>query len=277
MYLGALCVFGEIIKQSGRNPDLIPKPHLYLSFMRAFADRGDYYMVKHLHYRMWPESRGTISSNVQVEADHLLMEAALNQGQFDLAVASVRNIMEKWRKISWTSRGGMAVLRIEALLGFSTSLFSPHLLPEVSASDPIERFMMSFDDAQPLHANAKLEQVIMRFYKDPVVPITDTWGSCVGILHREDCNKLDAPLSDMMRSPPPWVKMSTSVGRVIDLMLAKKYKMIIIAKHGDLPGIFYGSSVRAVGVFTFEKLCKLTLPSSREMMDNHFTMSAESI
>ncbi|GKV16315.1 hypothetical protein SLEP1_g26973 [Rubroshorea leprosula] len=258
---GALCIFGEMMKRAGANACLRPKPHLYLSLMRAFAVIGDYTIAKTLHKRLWPDSSGTISLAVQEEADHLLMEAAFNAGQLDAAIEKLTNIITRWKGISWTSRGGMVALCIEALLGFSKSLFSPYLLPLVMPGEPIESIMIPFEATRPLLGTLQLNNVVMRFFKDPVVPIIDEWGSCIGLLHREDCHEMNAPLSKMMRSSPPCITTRTSIDHVIDLVLEKKYKMIIVVKHDNFHGTNY--SLRAVGVFTAEQLCNLIAASSK--------------
>ena len=82
--VGALCIFGDIIKHAGKNKDLRPKPHLYLSIMRAFATRGDVDMVMRLNKRMWPDSAGSISRAAKEEAHELLMEAAINNNQVEM-------------------------------------------------------------------------------------------------------------------------------------------------------------------------------------------------
>ncbi|KAJ4959447.1 hypothetical protein NE237_026558 [Protea cynaroides] len=254
---GALCLFGEVLKLSGQNPDLRPKPHLYISMMRTFAFLGDYNMVKNLHTRMWLETVGTIAPAVQVEAEELLMEAALNNGQVDVGRQLLSNIITRWKGISWTSRGSMVAVRIEALSGFTLSKLCPYILHQVSLSDPIETIMTPFPEAQPLHATLDLEKVVMRFFSAPVVPVIDEWGSCIGLVHREDCNELNAPLSKMMKAPP-CITTSTSIGRVIELLLEKRYKMIIVVKSSDL---YYSPNLRAVGVLTSEQLSKLTTPA----------------
>ncbi|KAI3961463.1 hypothetical protein MKX01_001199 [Papaver californicum] len=263
----AICVFGELLKRAGGNPKLRPKPHLYLSMMRAFALRGEYSMVKSLHSRMWPDTSGVISTAVQAEAYELLMEAAITNGQVDVARKILTNIVTKWESASWTNRGSMAAVRVEALSGFTSSTFTPYLLPQVSLDDPIETIMRPFGESQPLLVNLDVENVLMRFFKDEVVPIIDEWGSCVGIVHREDCNQLNTSLSSIMRSPPR-VTTSTSIGRVIELLLEKKYKMIIIGRppyeYDGTSGV-YRSNLRAVGVFTSKQLFNLAVTESEEL------------
>ncbi|XP_008466303.2 pentatricopeptide repeat-containing protein At5g10690 isoform X2 [Cucumis melo] len=258
---GALSLFGELLKLSGWNLELRPKPHLYLTLMRVFSSRGDYRMVKCLHRRMWLDSSGTISLGYQEEADHLLMEAALNDNQLkksgrliiDVAIEKLSTIIKKWKGISWTSRGGSVALRIEALLGLTKSFFSPCIFPRVNLGAPIESVMMPFKAVQPLNGSLLLKEVVMRFFDKSVVPIIDDWGRCIGLLHREDCTELDAPLWKMMRSPPPGVTTTALIGHVANLILQKRYKMVVVVRHSKF-SMYYGSSLRALGVFTIEQL-----------------------
>jgi hypothetical protein len=81
---------------------------------------------------------------------------------------------------------------------------------------------------------------------------------------------LDAPLSTMMRSPPPSVTATTSVGHVIDLILEKRYPMVIIVNCTDVFATTYGC--RAIGVFTLVQLNRLIKPVSEEKRDRPFTL-----
>ncbi|XP_020523682.1 pentatricopeptide repeat-containing protein At5g10690 isoform X2 [Amborella trichopoda] len=261
--MGALCIFGEILKKSGEYLNLRPKPHVFLALMRAFAQNGDFRMVEKLHLRMLPDSVGCISPAVQVEAVELLMEAAINNGLVDLARNILGDISKKWKYISWSNRGRMVVVRLEARSRFNNFMFSPYLLPQVSLSDPIEKIMIPFKEANPLPASVNLNKVVMRFFSDDVVPIKDNWGNCVGVLHCEDCTELNAPLLSMMRGPPPCVPVSTSIGRAIDVLLEKQQKLIVIVKSTDVHEKSYSSDSKPVGVFTRKQLLRLAIPTSK--------------
>lgn len=73
--------------------------------------------------------------------------------------------------------------------------------------------------------------------------------------------QLDAPLVSMMRSPPPFVSTTTSIGRVVDLVLEKKHKMVIVVHSGNLCGRVYSS--KTVGAFTRAQLYRLFEPEQK--------------
>ncbi|CAD6219133.1 unnamed protein product [Miscanthus lutarioriparius] len=255
---GALCIFGDIIKHAGKNKDLRPKPHLYLSIMRAFATRGDVDMVMRLNKRMWPDSVGSISRAAKEEAHELLMEAAINNNQIDLARGLLRQIVSEKECFSWTSRVGLVAVKVESLSGFTNSLLTPHIFPQIILNDPVEKYMVPFQESQPLPADLILRKAVMRFLKDRAVPLVDDWGGCVGIVHRDDCTKLDAPLLSMSRGPPLCVPTSTTVEHVIDLLLREKSEMVVVVKSGNMYEGSYTSSSRPLGVFSLAILWSFT-------------------
>ncbi|XP_042389828.1 pentatricopeptide repeat-containing protein At5g10690-like isoform X2 [Zingiber officinale] len=258
---GALCIFAEIMKQAG-DSNLRPKPHLYLSLMRAFALKGDLDNVQKLNIRLWSDSTGSISPSIQAEVDELLMEAAINNNQVGIAKDILSKITTKKEGFSWTSRSGMIAIKVEALLGFTGSVLSPRILPQVFVDDPVEKYMTTIEEARPLLASITLNKAIMRFSKDSAVPVVDDWGNCVGIVYRTDCKKLDAPISSMMRGPPPCVTASTSIGRAIDLLLERRYQILVVVRNTDIYQTIYSFSSRPVGVFSLENLSRLRHISS---------------
>ncbi|TVU09640.1 hypothetical protein EJB05_43126, partial [Eragrostis curvula] len=196
---GALCIFGEIMKQAGDNKDLRPKPHLYLSIMRAFASKGDFEMVNRLNKRMWPDTVGSISRAAKEEAHELLMEAAVNSNQLDLARGLLRRIVNEKECFSWTSRVGLVAVKVESLSGFTNSLLRPHVFPQILLNDPVEKYMIPFQESRPLPSDLILRKAVMRFMEDRAVPLVDDWGGCVGIVHRDDCNKVSCLQSVLAR------------------------------------------------------------------------------
>lgn len=69
-------------------------------------------------------------------------------------------------------------------------VFNNNLWTQVIPGEPIESIMIPFEATRPLLGTLQLKNVVMRFYKEQVVPIVDDWGSCIGLLHREDCNNV---------------------------------------------------------------------------------------
>ncbi|KAJ4801814.1 Pentatricopeptide repeat-containing protein [Rhynchospora pubera] len=266
---GSLCIFGEIIKKSGEDRNLIPKPHLFLAMMRAFASRGDLDLVKQFHSRMWLDTCGSICLSNRSEANELLMEAAINSGEVDVAKRLLSSIVKE-QSFLWTSRVGMAAIKVEALTGFNNSKLKPYVLPEVLLDQPVEKYMIPFEDTRPLNGRLMLRDVVMRFFEEAAIPITDEWGNCIGIVRRRDCVKLDVPLSSIITGAPLCVTASTAVARVIDFMLDKKYEMIVVVKSADVYSNQYRSIPRPLGVLSLDWLYKVasnceSLSSDRDL------------
>ena len=76
-----LLLLEEMLQLSKEKKDLRPKPHVFLSLMRAFAAKGDIEVVQKLHSEMIPLASGPVTPQHRVEADELLIEAAVNNGQ----------------------------------------------------------------------------------------------------------------------------------------------------------------------------------------------------
>ncbi|XP_062194743.1 pentatricopeptide repeat-containing protein At5g10690-like [Phragmites australis] len=264
----ALCIFGEIIKQAGNNKDLRPKPHIYLSIMRASSTRGDVDMAMRLNKRMWPDSVGSISRAAKEEATELLMEAVVNNNQIDLTRGLLRRIVNEKECFSWTSRVGLVAVKLESLSGFTNSLLRPHVFPQIILNDSVEKYMIPFQESRPLPADLISRKAVMRFIEDRAVPLVDDWGGCVVIVHRDDCTRytLDAPLLSMARGPPLCVPTSTSVLHANDL-LREKSEMVVVVKNGNMYEGSYASSSRPLGVFSVAIMWKFTGNYSSDIHD----------
>ncbi|CAN6167032.1 unnamed protein product [Urochloa humidicola] len=157
-------------------------------------------------------------------------------------------------------------VKVESLSGFTNSLLRPHVFPQIILDDPVEKYMVPFQESRPLPADLILRKVVMRFLKDRAVPLVDDWGGCVGIVHRDDCTKLDAPLLSMSR-PPLCVPTSTTVEHVIDLLLREKTEMVIVVKSGNMYEGSYTSSSKPLGVFSLAILWNFTGDYSSDIHD----------
>lgn len=259
----ALKAFDKLLEKSKDNPSLRPKAHSYLSLMRALADKGNADMVKNLHSRMVPECAGNPSVAIRAEADELLIEAAVNDGQVALARQVLDRLIRLKKGIPLSDRAFLAIVRLQVISGFTDNNLSPYILERVSFEDPVEKIMLPYLEANPLPASLQLRKIVMRFFRENVVPVTDQWGHCIGVVYREDCNELNAQLSSIMRSPPPFVTSCTSIGRAVAFLLDQKYKMIVILKsESNYDGAFGYAMGRTIGFLTSQHLFSLVCPAS---------------
>ena len=54
-------------------------------------------------------------------------------------------------------------------------------------NDPVSKWMHTVEERKAPLPNARVSEVMMQFFRDPVVPVVDEAGRCVGVVHREDC------------------------------------------------------------------------------------------
>ncbi|CAM6116715.1 unnamed protein product [Calypogeia fissa] len=225
--------FVEEMKERAKvDPKFKPKAHVYLALMRGFARNGDLATVKSLRQQMVPESAGKVCPEDRAEADELIIETAVNAGQLSVARQTLKTMVGIKKGIPLSNRAHMAIVRLQALLGFSQDLFKPFLLkPGVSLQDTVESIMIPYEKARALHGDFQVKSVIMRFFKEDFVPIIDNSGACVGIVHCQDCVELDVRLRDIMRNPPPEVTESTPVVRAINLLLQPQVEIVVVVSN----------------------------------------------
>lgn len=66
-----------------------PRAHVFLSLMRAFAERGDLESVGSLRTRMVAEAGGHVWAEDRAEADELYIEAAVIAGKVSFGYCNV--------------------------------------------------------------------------------------------------------------------------------------------------------------------------------------------
>eukprot|EP00250_Pteridium_aquilinum_P012680 c20872_g1_i1 orf=71-1969(+) len=253
-----LSLLKEMLDLSKENKKLRPKPHVFLSLMRAFAAKGDLETVKRLHSEMIPLAAGPVTPRHRAEADELLIEAAVNDGQLGVARQLLKDMKALKMGIPLSSRAYLAVIRLDFFSNFSDDIFHPYKLQDgMSMDDPVEKWMCPVEEVKPEPPNVRLSQVVMRFFRDAVVPVMDESGVCVGVVHREDCFELNASLGSLMRSPPPSVRANTSVGRALTVLLESEVKMVAVLEIKKDYVLAKDANDKLVGLLTLDRVLSL--------------------
>lgn len=219
----------EMQNSANQDGQLKPRAHVFLSLMRAFAERGDLESVGSLRTRMVAEAGGHVWAEDRAEADELYIEAAVLAGKLGEAKQTLKNMVGLKKGIPLSRRAYMAVVRLQALTRFNEDIFSPYKLkPGVSQNDIVENLMISPEEIRPLSVDVEIRKVVMRFFESDAIPVVNERGSCVGVVYASDCKELTARLGDVMREPPPSVTASTPVSKAITMLLQPNTKLLMV-------------------------------------------------
>lgn len=259
-----LYLLKEMMEHAKKNPELRPKAHVFLSLMRALAVNGNVHTIKMLQDEMIPAASGPVLPEYRSEADELLIEAAVNDGQLGLAKRLLNSMRGLKKGIPLSSRAYLVVVRLLFFSDFGYNMFSPFVLQEgVALDDPVEKWMYKIEDAKPPLMSVRLSEVVMRFFAEAIVPVVDDSGKCVGAVHREDCFELNATLGSVMRAPPIFVSTPTPVAKALTLLLEAEVKMVAILEIKANYVFAKDVDDKPVGFLTLERLLsfKVSYPS----------------
>ncbi|XP_024382492.1 pentatricopeptide repeat-containing protein At5g10690 isoform X2 [Physcomitrium patens] len=213
----------EMQNSAKQDPQLKPRAHVFLTLMRAFAERGDLESVGSLRSRMVAEAGGHVWAEDRAEADELYIEAAVNAGKLNEAKQTLKNMVGLKKGIPLSKRAYMALTR------FNEDIFSPYKLkPGVSQHDIVENLMIPFEEIRPLSVDDVIGTVAIRFFDRNSIPVIDKRGTCVGVIYAADCNQLTARVGDIMRVPPPSVTAATPVNKAITMLLQPNTTLLTV-------------------------------------------------
>ncbi|XP_024532860.1 pentatricopeptide repeat-containing protein At5g10690 isoform X1 [Selaginella moellendorffii] len=233
----ALTFFQEMECLAKEDRRLRPRVHAFLSMMRAFSEIGDVEKVSLLKSRMAVGSAGHIWAEDRLEADELLIEAAVVSGEITLARNVLKNMTSLNKALHLSQRGFTAIVRLQAMTNFTENMFQPFIISEqISLKASLESIIPSLKTLQPLSSSQKVKDVLMCFLDRDVLPVvSDENGQCIGAVHARDCNKVDSLLVDVMQDPPSLIPGTASVRTAIDFLVAPRVTLVGVSSgSGEL-------------------------------------------